>query len=141
MQYDLYAKLCCLRTYALDFFMFPLMCLKPLSDCIYVYKFFHRLYKTMSKNKKHSVSSFQDKWLSDLDFRSWISQPKNADKARCFLCKTNFDVSVMGVSVFRSHAKGKKRQARASSSKVQSVDIRHLTKNKDNPDDSATWLV
>ena len=35
----------------------------------------------------------------------------------------------------RSHAKGKKHQARASLSKVQSVDIRHFASNKENSDD------
>ena len=47
----------------------------------------------------------------------------------------NFDISVMRVSVLQSHAKGKKHQARASSSKVQSVDIRHFASNKENSDD------
>ena len=90
---------------------------------------------TMTKNKKHSVSSFQDEWLSDPAFRSWISKNKNAHKACCFLCKTNFDISIMGVSALGSHAKGKKHQARASSSKVRSVDIRHFASNKENSDD------
>ena len=89
----------------------------------------------MSKNKKHPVLSFQDEWLSDPAFRSWISKKKNAHKACCFLCKTNFDISVMGVSALGSHAKGKKHQARASSSKVRSVDIRHFASNKENSDD------
>ena len=89
----------------------------------------------MNKNKKHSVLSFQDEWLSDPAFRSWISKTKNAHEARCFLCKTNFDISIMGVSALRSHAKGKKHQARASSSKVRSVDIRHFASNKENSDD------
>ena len=89
----------------------------------------------MSKNKKHPVLSFQDEWLSDPAFRSWISKNKNAHKACCFLCKTNFDISIMGVSALGSHAKGKKHQARASSSKVRSVDIRHFASNKENYDD------
>ena len=89
----------------------------------------------MSKNKKHSVSSFQDEWLSDPAFRSWISKTKNAHEARCFLCKTNFDISIMGVSALQSHAKGKKQQVRASSSKERSVDIRQFASNKDNSDD------
>ena len=38
----------------------------------------------------------------------------------------------MGVSALRSHAKGKKHQARASSSKVRSVDIRHFASHKEN---------
>ena len=41
----------------------------------------------------------------------------------------------MGVSALRSHAKGKKHQARASSSKVRSVDIGYLASNKENSDD------
>ena len=41
----------------------------------------------------------------------------------------------MGVSALWSYAKGKKHQARASLSKVQSVDIRHFASNKENSDD------
>ena len=44
----------------------------------------------------------------------------------------NFDISIMGFSALQSHAKGKKHQARASSSKVWSVDIRHFGSNKEN---------
>ena len=82
----------------------------------------------MSKNKKHSLSSFQDEWLSDPAFRCWISRTKNAQESRCFLCKTNFDISIMGT-------KGKKHQARASSSKVQCVDIRHFASKTENSGD------
>ena len=89
----------------------------------------------MNKNEKHSISSFQDEWLSDPAFRSWISRTKNADEARCFLCEKDFYISVMGVSALRSHAKVKKYQARASSSKVKSIDIRHFASNKENAND------
>ena len=41
----------------------------------------------------------------------------------------------MGVSALWSHAKGKKHQARASSLKVRSVDIRYFASNKENSDD------
>ena len=41
----------------------------------------------------------------------------------------------MGVSALWSYAKGKKHQARASLSKVRSVDIRHFASNKENSDD------
>ena len=75
-----------------------------------------------------------DDWLSDPAFRSWMSKTKNAQEARCFLCKTNFDIPLMGVSALRSHAKGK-HQATASSSKVRSVDSRHFASNKENSDD------
>ena len=64
-----------------------------------------------------------------------MSKTKNAQEARCFLCKTNFDILIMGVSALRTHAKGKKHQARASSSKVRSVDIRQFASNKENSDD------
>ena len=36
-----------------------------------------------------------------------MSKTKNAQEARCFLCKTNFDILIMGVSALRTHAKGK----------------------------------
>ena len=47
----------------------------------------------------------------------------------------NFDISIMGVSALQSHAKGKKHQARGSSSKVESVDIRYFASDKENSDD------
>ena len=64
----------------------------------------------MSKNKKDLVSSFQGEWLSDPAFRSWISKTKNLHEARCFLCKTNFDISIMRVSALQSHAQKLHRQ-------------------------------
>ena len=72
-----------------------------------------------------------------MTFRSCFQEleKKNSHEASCFLCKTNFDISIMGVSALRRHAKGKKHQARASSSKVRSVDIRHFASNKENSDD------
>ena len=57
------------------FLGFPL-CFLNICQIAVVYKLFHRLYKTMSKNKKHSLSSFQDEWLSDPASRSWISKSK-----------------------------------------------------------------
>ena len=73
----------------------------------------------MNKNKKHSVSFFQNEWLSDPAFRSWISKTKNALEACCFLCKTNFDISIMGVSALRNHARDKKDQAKLHHQKCE----------------------
>ena len=61
-------------------------------------------------SKKYSTK-FSDQWL-DLGAHStwtWLQKvPGDDTKARCTMCKTNFDVSNMGISAIVSHEKGKK---------------------------------
>ena len=60
---------------------------------------------------------FQDNWLSHKDFKTWIERDHvNVNSAKCKLCKSTIDVSTMGTSALRSHAKGVKHQAKVRNS-------------------------
>ena len=59
----------------------------------------------MSKNKK---TIFNPLWLEDDEFKSWLCSSKESDKARCKLCKKDFELSNMGRQALISHASGKK---------------------------------
>ena len=59
----------------------------------------------MSKKKK---TIFNPLWLEDDEFKSWLCSSKESDKARCKLCKKDFELSNMGRQALISHASGKK---------------------------------
>ena len=59
----------------------------------------------MSKNKK---TIFNPLWLEDDEFKSWLCRSKESDKARCKLCKKDFEISNVGRQALISHASGKK---------------------------------
>lgn len=54
---------------------------------------------------------FDDCWLEDDEFKSWLSKPPDRKQARCKLCKKTFELSNMGVNSLRSHASGKKHKS------------------------------
>jgi hypothetical protein len=54
---------------------------------------------------------FQGKWLDKNSYPAWTwlqRVPGDDNKARCSLCRTDFDISNMGLSSIKSHEKGKK---------------------------------
>ena len=52
---------------------------------------------------------FQTEWLRNKKYSSWIkSCVSNNKKAICNWCRTDIDISNMGVSALDSHAAGKK---------------------------------
>ena len=53
---------------------------------------------------------FNEDWLKDSQFSSWIARSIHKDKARCKLCATNFQLGNMGKQALLSHARGKKHQ-------------------------------
>lgn len=60
---------------------------------------------------KRGKTAFQDDWLDRNIFSDWTWLEKvdsDKSKGRCCVCNTNFDVSNMGISSVKSHAKGKK---------------------------------
>ena len=62
----------------------------------------------MSK-KVHSKASFQEKWLDNIKYKTWLAQaPSDKNTARCILCKKDINISTMGVSALESHAAGKR---------------------------------
>ena len=62
----------------------------------------------MSKNKrddqKHSLTSFQDDWITKFD---WLKKVTNPQKAYCVVCTRTFDIGNGGFSALTSHEKGK----------------------------------
>ena len=60
-------------------------------------------------NKK---TYFQQLWLSDDKFSSWISRSKTKENAFCKLCKREIVLSNMGEGALTSHANGKKHQTK-----------------------------
>ena len=62
----------------------------------------------MSK-RVHSKASFQEKWLDNIKYKTWLAQaPSDKNTARCILCKKDINISIMGVSALESHAAGKR---------------------------------
>ena len=52
---------------------------------------------------------FQNEWLTNEEYSNWVQVvPKNRSRVKCSLCKTEIDISNMGVSALDSHAAGKK---------------------------------
>ena len=58
----------------------------------------------MSSKKSH----FKDDWLKLDEFTTWLMRGNDNLSARCRICKKSIDISGMGVSALKSHAKGKK---------------------------------
>jgi hypothetical protein len=61
--------------------------------------------------KQRGKTRFCEQWLDLTSYPDWTWLQKVEDdryKARCRLCKTNFDIGNMGISSITSHAKGKK---------------------------------
>ena len=58
---------------------------------------------------KNRQSFFQDKWLSDNRFGSWLQcLPDDKTSAKCKLCQATIHLSNMGASSLTSHTKGEK---------------------------------
>jgi hypothetical protein len=65
-------------------------------------------------------TSFDDDWLSDSRFSSWIVKCKTSDgDAYCSLCKKTFSVSNGGISQVQQHQEGTKHASLVSASKQQ----------------------
>lgn len=58
-----------------------------------------------------SQTFFQDDWLSDPCFNSWLLEvPRNNKYAKCKLCNKTFELSNMGRRAVSSHMDGRKHQ-------------------------------
>ena len=54
-------------------------------------------------------TSFQDDWLMDNNFKSWISKIKNdAFSAKCKICNKTISIAGQGVKALESHGKSMK---------------------------------
>lgn len=59
------------------------------------------------RSKMSKVCYFNTAWLSHPDYRDWLERV-SIHKARCHVCKKVVDISNMGESALKSHAKGTK---------------------------------
>ena len=58
--------------------------------------------------------SFNELWLEDERFKSWLQRNKNDPKnqrAHCKLCRVDFSVENMGLHALTSHSKSMKHQS------------------------------
>ena len=62
----------------------------------------------LSKMNKVEKIFFQESWLSNEEFKSWLVLTENKLQVRCKRCKKTFGLSNMGVQALNSHALGKK---------------------------------
>ena len=53
---------------------------------------------------------FQDVWLTDVRYKSWVAKTKDKKIARCLICKADISLSNMGCSALDEHACGQKHQ-------------------------------
>ncbi|XP_065665582.1 uncharacterized protein LOC136087006 [Hydra vulgaris] len=53
-------------------------------------------------------SSFQEIWLSNVSYTSWLQKDKNPSLARCKVCSKLFSVAAMGIKAVDAHARGVK---------------------------------
>ena len=72
----------------------------------------------MSKKKKDKCI-FNENWLVDPRFKSWLKRLENKWTAYCKFCKKKFDISNMGISALTSHLSGQKHSEIASQRKSQ----------------------
>ena len=72
--------------------------------------------------RKHSVSRFQDEWLSDKFYSKWFNNTAKVTESRCILCKKIFGISHMGVFALNSRAAGNRHKSKML--EKSSIDIR-----------------
>ena len=52
---------------------------------------------------------FQNEWLTNEEYSNWVQAvPKNKSRVKCSFCKTEINISNMGVAALDSYAAGKK---------------------------------
>ena len=58
---------------------------------------------------------FQNEWLTNEEYSNWVEAvPKNRSRVKCSFCKTEIEISNVGVAALDSHAVGKKHKQIAS---------------------------
>ena len=62
----------------------------------------------LSKISKAEKTFFQESWLSNEEFKSWLVPTENKSQAKCKKCKKTFELSNIGVQALKSHADRKK---------------------------------
>ena len=88
----------------------------PARDYLYSPIFF----SSKKKYKMVKQTYFQDVWLTDVGYKSWVAKTKNKKTARCLICKADISLSSMG-SALDEHARGHKHQKRDQSRNQSSL--------------------
>ena len=64
---------------------------------------------------------FQDVWLTDVRYKSWVTKRKYKKIARCLICKADICLPNVGCSALDEHACGQKHQKRDESRNQSSL--------------------
>ena len=64
---------------------------------------------------------FQDVWLTNVRYKSWVAKPKDKQIARCLICKADISLSNMGCFALDEHARGQKHQKKDQSRNQSSL--------------------
>ena len=73
--------------------------------------------KTNNTKMSKWICTFNDDWLTEL---TWLGKGYDSKAAYCKLCQDSFDVSNMGGSAVKSHAKGKNNMDKENLKRVSS---------------------
>eukprot|EP00745_Piridium_sociabile_P019341 TRINITY_DN29246_c0_g2_i5.p2 TRINITY_DN29246_c0_g2~~TRINITY_DN29246_c0_g2_i5.p2 ORF type:complete len:121 (+),score=14.85 TRINITY_DN29246_c0_g2_i5:120-482(+) len=58
--------------------------------------------------------SFQDRWLQDKDFKTWVLRdPVDKTKAKCGVCATSLNIANMGEAALKVHMKSDRHKKNA----------------------------
>lgn len=78
-----------------------------------------------------SKTKFSHEWLDSQEFSDWVKPSEDKFKAECSLCKKSIDLTRMGISALRSHAKSLKHVQKVDSLKLSKVSSFFKVKEKE----------
>ena len=68
--------------------------------------------KKQTAKRSRGGCVFKTEWLTNIEFRLWISRSDGPNSATCKLCQTKLNIQRMGKTALISHADSKKHKAR-----------------------------
>ena len=85
----------------------------------------------LKKAKLSRQCNFQSSWISNSEFKDWISMDSDSKyNAQCDCCRKVFSIASGGVRYIRSHASSAKHIQAISTRKSAGRMLQFLTKNK-----------
>ena len=83
---------------------------------------------------------FQDVWLTDVRYKSWVAKTKDKKIAGSLICKADISLSNIGCSALDEHPRGQKHQKRDQSRNQSSLSSYFAKTSSTNrrPSDSAS---
>ena len=90
------------------------------------------------KSFKIHKTSFQDDWLSNSDFRSWIKRVDgDINSAKCSVCCKTFSISGQVIKQLQSHSENAKHQERLPKDQTQlTFSVKQSTEQQPQPSSS-----